>query len=56
MRTKPRIRRAFHVGGWYEWVCSDNSDCLAYAWGDTPEQAYELWLARFAACRRAQQQ
>lgn len=46
MIVKPHIRRAFHVGGWYEWVCADK-DVYAYGWGETAEEAYELWLHRY---------
>ena len=33
-----------------EWVCSDTSMCFAYAWGASPEEAYERWLKKFAVC------
>jgi hypothetical protein len=50
--VKPRIRRSFNYA-WarYEWVCSDNSEVMAYAWGMTPEEAYERWLRWFRVYR-----
>ena len=32
-----------------EWVCSDRTACYAYAWGDTPEEAYRRWREKFVA-------
>lgn len=50
MSIKPRIR---YNRLEREWVCSDTSECFAYAWGHTPEAAYERWLRKFAAWRRS---
>jgi DNA-binding FadR family transcriptional regulator len=32
-----------------EWTCSDRTACFAYAWGDSPDEAYERWRRKFWA-------